>query len=750
MQNTAHPRRRQPASWRPLAALALAIAAACSDKPTTISPAAGSPSALEARQPAAPNVIQLGITGLPAGTLANVRVTGPGGYNQVVNGSTTLGNLADGNYTVTATRIVVGGAAYDPSPASQSVNLRKGKTVSLAVAFSSAPTTGSLTVTITIPEVTPAPVTVTGPGGFSQSVPATQTLSSLTPGTYTIAATNFTAPSGVSYVTSALSQTANVVAGGTPSASVTYTANSVPPGGYNLQILGAYITQSTQTLASGVPLVSGRDGVLRVFAAANTASSALPAVRARLYVNGTLIATYTIPAPSGGAPTALNEGSMTTSWNVKIPGAQMQPGLSILADVDPAAAIAESNETDNNFPASGTPLAQNVRVVPVLNTTLVPVVSSGLQGNVTTSNAAAFLQPLQDMFPLQSVTSVVRAPYTTTATLLSDGTGWSPVLSEVRALRTADGSPTHYYGVVKVTYGSGVAGMGYIGLPSSIGWDYMPSGGQVLAHEFGHNFGRSHAPCGGPANPDPGFPYTGGIIGAWGFNVRTNALIPRTNPDLMTYCGPEWISDYTYKAVFNYRGSSATSAATTAAVSGLLVWGRVGNDGTIILEPAVQINAPVSLPQGGAYLLEATDASGATLFSYTFDPEATSDHAGPPERHFAFVIPLSNATAARLQGVSVSGRGRSSDRRSQLGATQLQGVADAASASATAPGRTRVQWNGGAQGASMAVVRDAQSGQILSFARGGSVEVATGGAEVDVLITDGVRTHARRIRVSGR
>lgn len=39
----------------------------------------------------------------------------------------------------------------------------------------------------------------------------------------------------------------------------------------------------------------------------------------------------------------------------------------------------------------------------------------------------------------------------------------------------ADGSNRPYYGVVKVGYSSGVAGMGYIGAPSSIGWDYLSS-----------------------------------------------------------------------------------------------------------------------------------------------------------------------------------------------------------------------------------------------------------------------------------
>jgi hypothetical protein len=700
----------------------------------------------------AKNSLQVSVSGLPAGVLAALQLAGPRGYLQPLTASTTVTGLADGNYTLTGSRVTSGGTAYDPSPASQTKSLRKGATGSMSVTYAAVPTTGALTVTISIAESTPVPVTVTGPNAFNQPVPSTQTLSNLAPGTYTVNAPNFTAPSGVSYVSSATAQTVSVVAGATASRSVTYTATTVPPGGLNLQILGMYLTQSTQTLSNNVPLVLGRDGYLRVFAAANGATSSLPSVRARVYQNGALTATYTAATPSGGVPTSLNEASATTSWNIKIPGSVIQSGFSILADVDPTNSVAEAVETDNNYPVSGTPLALTVNTVPTLAARFVPVLQSGTgqQGNVTTSNAATFLVPMQDMFPLRAVTSSVRAPYTTSTTLLSDGTGWSAVLSEVRAVRTADGSSDHYYGVVKVGYGSGVAGIGYIGLPTSLGWDYLPSGAGVLAHEFGHNFGRQHAPCGGPSNPDPNFPYAGGIIGAYGYNVRTNALIPRTNPDLMTYCGPEWISDYTYKAVLNYRGFSA-STTSAAMTDGLLVWGRINADGSIVLEPSFRVRAPAALPRGqGAYLLEGLDAGGNQLFAFSFDPDATSDHAGAPESHFAFVVPLSDALHARLQEVEVAGRGRSSTRASGLGATQLQGVVAGVAADAAGTGRARLRWNAAANGAAMVMVRDAQSGQVLSLARGGDVTLATGAVEVDVVVSDGVRSQGRRLRIGGR
>ena len=132
---------------------------------------------------------------------------------------------------------------------------------------------------------------------------------------------------------------------------------------------------------------------------------------------------------------------------------------------------------------------------------------------------------------------------------------WSTIRSEVRALKVAEGSPRYYYGVVKTGYVSGVAGMGYLGGNgrTAVGWDRLPSGAGIMAHEVGHNLGRSHAPCGSVVNPDPNFPHSGGRIGVWGLNVATLTLKPPTTADLMGYCSPDWVSDYTWTGMIGYR-----------------------------------------------------------------------------------------------------------------------------------------------------------------------------------------------------
>lgn len=84
------------------------------------------------------------------------------------------------------------------------------------------PSTGSLAVSVTgLPAGLDGAVAVSGPGGFSQSVSATQTAINLSPGTYTIAAANVLSGSSV-YAPQPATQAVAVSAGATASAAVSY------------------------------------------------------------------------------------------------------------------------------------------------------------------------------------------------------------------------------------------------------------------------------------------------------------------------------------------------------------------------------------------------------------------------------------------------------------------------------------------------------------------------------------------------
>jgi glucose/arabinose dehydrogenase len=87
-----------------------------------------------------------------------------------------------------------------------------------------APLQGSLSLAISgLPSGIAARVTVTGPSSFSQLVTASQSLSSLTPGTYTVTSERVIS-GALSYNAAPASQTVAVAAGATATASVAYSA----------------------------------------------------------------------------------------------------------------------------------------------------------------------------------------------------------------------------------------------------------------------------------------------------------------------------------------------------------------------------------------------------------------------------------------------------------------------------------------------------------------------------------------------
>jgi hypothetical protein len=696
----------------------------------------------------APASLTIVVSGLPAGAAANVAVTGPGGYSIPVTASQALTGLVAGGYDVVAGAVTSGGVVYTPQVPVQKVILNGGGNASVTVAYPVP--SGSLTVAISgLPGGMASAVVVSGPGGFTQSLAASATLTGLLAGSYAVNASSVV--SGTStYQPATAGQTASVPSGGTTSVTVSYTVSPVT--GPDLSIDGAYLTQATQRYDGSVPLVAGRDAFLRVFALASRSNIVQPPVRVRLYHGAALVQTYTLPAPAASVPTSVDESSLSRSWNVLVPAALVQPGLKLLAEVDPGNSVAEPNESNNQFPGSGTATSVEVRALPTFALRFVPVLQqlNGLQGDVAAGNQEAFLADLKKQLPVGAYDADVRAPYTTSAPVLqstNSNNAWSTVLSELLALRSADASSRYYYGVVKVGYSSGVAGMGYVGgaARTAVGWDYLPTGAHVMAHELGHNLGRTHAPCGGPAGIDPAFPYPGGEIGTWGMDVSALLLKAPTLRDVMSYCGPNWISDYNWTAMLTYRQSGPNNAPAAGAGDGLLFWGRIGPTG-VVLEPAFQVPAGSELgPRPGANRLELLASDGSLLRSVGFDAVELADLPSGTEQHFAFVVPLDGELAAGLTAARVvSGQGTRSATRLALAAGD---AVPAPLFSRPAPGQVELRWN--AARFPMVLIRDAGSGQVLSFARGGITRLQSSSQDFELGFSDGVRTrslHGRLLR----
>ena len=699
--------------------------------------------------------VVLGVSGLPVGSGADVSVTGPNGFSATVIATDTLPGLEPGNYTIQARRVVHGGDDYAAAQEQQTLNVRAAKEpVNASVAYALA--SGRLTVTLAgLPSIPGNAILLTGPNGFSRAVTSnTQQFTRLVPGSYTVAATSVTSGLQV-YLPDQASHSVNVVASKTPA---TINVSFVASTGLNLIIDGMHITQSVQRYDGSIPLIRGRDGFLRIFGRANVENSSVVPVRVRFYMNGTLASEVTLPAGSGAVPHEIDQGSLARSWNIPVAGSLIQPGLSILAEIDPQNAVTEVSEIDNRFPATGIPLSPNVVTAPVFAVRFVPIRtdSTGLTGNVTEANKHQFLTIAQKIHPLPGVDADVRAtPYVTTAPPLQSGNAngaWTTVLSELNALRVAEGSGRYYYGVVGTTYNSGVAGIGYVPGRAALGWDKLPSAAAVLAHEIGHNWGRFHSPCGGVGNPDPSYPHAGGLIGAFGYDLTTGVVQnAATQSDIMGYCSNQWISDYTYEGILNHRASQTGSAAAgqgEAMVVGdeqptLLVWGRIVN-GKVIVEPSFEIvTRPVMPAKTGPYTVEGVDASGARVFAVSFSGEEVAD-SEDGERQFAFAVPLTADRAARLTRIRAVGQGGGASQGTAL----REALEVEATAKAFAGDRVRVRWD--AEKHPMMLVRDAETGEVLSFARGGEVTIKTRDRQLELVGSAGARSATRLTNVEPR
>ena len=594
---------------------------------------------------------------------------------------------------------------------------------------------GNLSVEVTgLPSGTGGRVRVDGPGGYSQGLAGSAQLSGLLVGAYRITA-EYVNSQDLTWIAQPTPDSVFVNAGVTATVAVSYTGR--PLTSLNLRLLGAQLMQSTQRADGSVPMVANRDALLRVFVVADGPNGQTPVVRVRLFSGGTPVDSLDVTNPTPGVPLTADSTVLGGSWNALIPAARISAGLSYQVQLDPDDSISETNEADNHWPSSTGQQAITVQAVPPLNVRFIPVRQSvnGLTGNITAANQAAIIETTRRIYPLSTVNVALHALYTTHAPALdpNDTSGaWGQILNETSALQAAEGSSENYVSVVSTSYGSGIAGLGWIGAPAAVAWDKPGSAPGVVAHELGHNFGRYHAPCGNPANPDLNFPYSGGFIGTWGIDLTAQSLkAPTAIRDLMSYCHPEWISDYTYMGVLAFRGSGAGSPGQPAP--GLLVWGRILPD-RLVLEPGFAVNAPAHLPpRAGPNQLDGLDINGQRIFSFTFEGTVVQDVPSGDERQFAFVVPLSQADLGRVASLRLVGGGMTALRVPAAGLSTLM---DSTTVSASlVDGETEVRWD---PVYPLAVIRDATTGEILSLGRDGTARVPGAADGVRVVLSDGV------------
>jgi hypothetical protein len=520
----------------------------------------------------------------------------------------------------------------------------------------------------------------------------------------------------------------------------------------------AYMVQAVQRLNGTVPLVADRPATLRIFTWGDVLNFFQPEAEVTFYLGGEEVGRERVVlSGDAGVPRTMDQRVFAGSWSVEVPAAWVQPGLGYVVTADPDGTFPLADRELTRFPAEGVQ-AVDVRVVPDLDLVFVPIRQTRFGTTGTVGNPATWTAFLEDVFPIAGITRHVRETFHTDA-IEDGGTDWMRIIQEIRALRAFDNDDRYYYGVLRQH--GGYAGLGYVGFPVSIGWDErgfsfddpIPLAYSTFAHEMGHNFGRWHAPACGAGNPDANFPHAGGLAGVYGLHRSQGDITRPSDPDLMGYCRPRWVSDYTFEGVMDFRiedeAERRLARLEQPAGPGLMVWGSIV-DGVVSLEPAIALDAarPEADPVGadaGAVVVEGFDAAGARLFrqraaalEFSHGPEGASS--------FSTVVPLTETEQERLHTIRVTGAGvREVRRQGRFAGSPGEARALAAGRSpafAALPARrgrdTEVVWD--AQRYPLVVVRDTDTGRVVAFARRGQISVPGPADRLRFDVSDGVRS----------
>jgi hypothetical protein len=307
-----------------------------------------------------------------------------------------------------------------------------------------------------------------------------------------------------------------------------------------------------------IPLIAGRAGLVRVFYQTDAAYDGRE-VDATLTLggrdfthHGTL---YQASAPE----------SLASTLTFEIPGDAIAGDLSLAVRVEQLGAAADDN-AGARFARDGAELPE-LHAPHALEVVMVPLRydadGSGRLPDTSPEQLERYRQMLFALYPVAEVRLSVHDPVPLAAPFTFAGI--SDALAVVVDLRAAEAPAdnVYYYGLaVPTETRTELIGVGPTGLATTNAINDDPSlraavgigyfGGDTyatMAHELGHLHGRAHAPCGGATGTDPAYPYPGGAIGISGYDAARGVLHGAEEAfDILGYCQPYWVSDYTYAA----------------------------------------------------------------------------------------------------------------------------------------------------------------------------------------------------------
>lgn len=322
---------------------------------------------------------------------------------------------------------------------------------------------------------------------------------------------------------------------------------------------------------------------------------------------------------------------ITESTGYRVRVLEPEPGVTSPGD----ASAAEFPPGDGTSPLGGATSGP-------LRVRLVPVVNNGLVPDTSPERVQEYEDFLYKLYPVDSIEIDVRAVADPESVdigpVSAEGSNWIRTLNFVENLRSEDGadSRVYYFGAITPTNSFGeycglgcVAGLGSVPPPdsnagrASIGLGFFQNGSgesspSTMAHELGHSLGRLHSPCMTNEGVDPNYLYPDGRVGVLGFDLLESQPISDRSFDIMGYCNPTWVSDYTYGGLYERIAFVNAFGQSIAVKKRLYRVAVVDFDGSLSWGLPVETAAP----RGQIKTIETLDATGATIgtVSGTFVP----------------------------------------------------------------------------------------------------------------------------------
>lgn len=316
--------------------------------------------------------------------------------------------------------------------------------------------------------------------------------------------------------------------------------------------------QAVAVNARNADVVVDREAIFRVFADLESGFASRELSARIRFTDGAETTEYFAKATLTQSST---DDDVASTFNIEVPREAITTGARYSVQIVECAEGAQGTPASPTFPAQGE-VELSARVTGPLKIHLLPFVYGGLLPDTSPAQLAYYKAFFEAMYPITEAQLTVGDPL--------DAGGFSDLgvtLEQTFAVRDAEGpdDDVYYYGIARPAntleqfcQGTCTLGVGFVADPGASDFraavgvafgEESQIAGETLLHEVGHNHGREHAPCGDADDVDPVYPHAGGLVGVWGYDPRDGSLLPPDLADIMGYCNPQWISDYTYQAL---------------------------------------------------------------------------------------------------------------------------------------------------------------------------------------------------------